>query len=280
MSDQATLAVETALIRQKTLKYLSVIRINARNTLAYLVNALSRSAIVVLRIWIFTQLYTASYAMAGATDIGGLTLPMAIWSLMLTQSFQSAARPMLVRILDEEVKTGKLAYSVNRPYSYMLFHLSGYLGRSAPNLITNLMIGALAAIFLVGPLPTSLIGIALGAALLCLGYMLDFCMQFIIGLLGFWLEDTAALVWIYTKGQFVLGGVILPLALFPGALGRLASLLPFGLMYYGPARIMVNFDFGLFKEFILMQFVWIAVFGLAALLIFKKSLKYVSINGG
>ena len=111
---------------------------------------------------------------------------------MMTQSFRTATTPRLSRIIDEEVKTGTLAYSVNRPYSYILFHFSGFIGRSIPNLFINLLIGSVAALILVGPIALSWQALGLGVVLLFFGYVLDFFVSLIIGLTAFWIEDTSA----------------------------------------------------------------------------------------
>ena len=264
----------------KIIKYFEVAKINYFNSLAYVINALSRSGVVVIRIWIFAQLYKITYAASGAEEIGGLTVAMVVWSLMMTQSFQSSGLPRVSDIIDEEVKTGALAYSINRPYSYILFHLSGYLGRSASNLFINLLIGSAAAFILVGPVKITLFGILFGAVLMIFGRLLDFLISFIIGLAAFWIEDTTAIAWIYSKGQMVFGGIILPIALFPDYLQKIAEFLPFSQLFYSAARLIVNFDVELFQKFILIQFFWIAFFAALAYFIFKKGLKYVTINGG
>jgi len=279
MSEAKVLTIKSA-FGYKFLKYFEIAKVNYYNSAAYLLNLLSRSATVILRIWIFAQLYKVTYAASGVSEIGGMTVAMIVWSLMMTQSFQSSTRPPISQLIDEEVKTGALAYSINRPYSYIFFHMAGFFGRSLPNLFINLSVGLLAALILVGPLDFSFYGIAFGMTLLFFGYILDFFINLIIGLLAFWVEDTSAFTWIYSKGQMIFGGIILPIALFPEYLQKIAEILPFSLMYYGAARIAVNFDFYLFQKFIFMQFVWIFVFGLSAIYLFNKGIKNVSINGG
>lgn len=279
MSEARVLTIKSR-FSYKFLKYFEIAKVNYYNSAAYLFNLLSRSATVVLRIWIFAQLFKVTYAASGVSEVGGMTVVMVVWSLMMTQSFQSSTRPPISQLIDEEVKTGALAYSINRPYSYIFFHLAGFFGRSLPNLFINLSVGLLAALILVGPLDFSFYGIAFGMTLLFFGYILDFFINLIIGLLAFWVEDTSAFTWIYSKGQMIFGGIILPIALFPEYLQKIAEILPFSLMYYGAARIAVNFDFYLFQKFIFMQFVWIFVFGLLAFYLFNKGIKNVSINGG
>lgn len=280
MSEVKNLQSGSGLLGYKFLKYFEIAKVNYFNSAAYLVNLISRSAIVVIRIWIFTQLYKVSYAISGLSEIGGLTVAMVVWSLMMTQSFQTATRPQLSKLIDEEVKSGTLAYSVNRPYSYILFHFSGFIGRSIPNLFINLFIGSLTALVLVGPIGLSWEALAFGAILLFFGYILDFFVSLIIGLTAFWIEDTSAFTWIYSKGQLVFGGLILPIALFPDYLQKIAELLPFSQMYYGAARLIVHFEPSLFLQYLATQLVWILFFGVVAYYLFNKGIKHVSVNGG
>ncbi|MBI5220258.1 MAG: ABC-2 family transporter protein [Candidatus Liptonbacteria bacterium] len=263
-----------------TRKYLAVARVNYFTSVNYLVNVASRGLVVALRVWIFAQLYRATYNLSGEESIGGLTLPMVIWGLMLTQSFQSATRPPVARLIEDEVKSGTLAYSLNKPVFYPLFHCAGYLGRILPNILFNLAVGGLAALILVGPINWTVGGFILGLWLLFFGYILDFLIFFIIGLLSFWIEDISAFIWIYSKAQLVLGGLILPISLFPEAIRKVAELTPFTQLYYGAARLMVQFDLPTFFRFFSVQLFWLLVFGLTAWFVFRKGLKQVAINGG
>lgn len=267
-------------LRITILKYWEVFKVNYLTSSVYLINLLAQSVTVVFRIWIYTQLYTVTFRVANSVQIGGLTTATAVWSLALVQSFQTATRPPVATLVEEEVKSGSLAYSINRPLSYILFHYFGYLGRVIPKLITNVVIGVFATMILVGFVEFTWFGLLAGLILLFLGYTLDFFMLFIIGLLSFWVEDTSAYRWIYSKGFLVFGGAIVPLALFPDAIKNIVEILPFAQLYYGAARIIVNFDFSLFQKFLFFQVIWIILFTVIAILLFRKGVKNVSINGG
>jgi ABC-2 type transport system permease protein len=265
---------------KKIIKYLTILRVNSASSSVYLVNLISQSITVIFRVWIYTQLYRVTYQIAGTKEINDLSLAMVVWSLALAQSFQTATIPSVTRMVDEEVKTGSIAYTINRPYSYILFHYFSFLGRLIPRLLTNLAIAIPASIVLVGLVRSSAIGWTAGAFLLFFGYLLDFSISMIIGLFAFWTEDTSAFRWIYNKGALVLGGLIVPLSLFPDSVRRAAEVLPFSQLYYSAARIMVNYDAGLFWRFFTTQITWIIVFSVIAFLVFRKGVKNVSINGG
>ena len=261
-------------------KYKEIVRINFVGVVHHSMNLFTRSGIVLLRVWIFTQFYQATFSAYNSTSINGLSVAMVIWMLVLTQSFQASSRPPVSRMIDEEVKTGTLAYSLNRPYSYPLFHYFAFLGRALPGIALMVASGIVAAMVLVGPIAIGLEGILLGTLMLVLGLTIDFIISLMIGLSAFWIEDTSAFMWLFHKGFVVFGGAIIPLALFPASVKLVAERLPFAMMYYAPARMIVGFDRQLFVEFLLVQVFWILMLGSCANLMFRKGVRYVSVSGG
>jgi ABC-2 type transport system permease protein len=263
-------------------KYYEIARINFLNCLTYPMNMLSRSLLMCLRIWIMCQLYEASFTSQSSVRVGGLTLAMVIWCIVFTQSFQAAcqARPLLPTIIDEEVKSGILAYTLNKPYSYLLFNYFGFLGRSLPNFFLNLLLGSATAFLLTGPLHVELRAVPAAALMSLVGFTLHFCISISIGLSAFWIEDTSAFNWLYHKGQLVLGGLILPIALFPESIRYVVEYLPFSQLFYAPARVLVAFDAHLFALYLTAQIAWTVVFALLVTLLFASGSRNVSINGG
>lgn len=261
-------------------KYLSVAKINVTERLHHSSNLAGRALVVIVRIWIFTTLYTATYHSVHAQTIHGIDVAGIVWMLVFAQAFRQSGWPNTAALIETEVKSGTLAYSINRPYSYMLFHLASYFGRVGPNLLINVGSAALAGILCVGVLPVSVPSLIAGAVLLAMSFVLDFFFAFAIGMLAFWTEDTSAFQWLYFKGQLIFGGLILPLTLFPDALRRVAEWLPFPAMFYSPARLLVSYDGALFRWFLLMQVAWACVAILVAIFLFRKGVRNVEMNGG
>lgn len=262
------------------LKYKEVFKVNASSRAVYLPNLLFQSVIVLFRIWIFAQLYKVTYEYTNSTVIGGLTVAMAVWSLTFVQSFQTATRTFFGDVIEEDVRSGSIAYSISKPYSYIFFQYTSFLGRILPKLITNVVIASVVTVILIGYIHFSLSAILAGMLLLFLGYTLDFALTFIVGLSSFWVEDISAFKWLYSKGGFVFGGVILPLSLFPDNIRTLVEFLPFAQLYYASARMLVHFEQELFFRFLITQLFWIAVFWFIASWLFKKGVKNVAVNGG
>ena len=261
-------------------KYLEIAKINTINSASFIVALLSKSGIVFLRIWVYTQLYTATFLYGDPRITAGTTVSATIWLLMLVQSFQSATRPEVCFVIEEEVQTGTLTYSINRPYYYPLFHYFGYLGRLLPNLIVNIVIGCLTCLVLVHRIPLRWEGLAFGSILLFLGLTVDFLIFFLIGISAFWVEDIKPFRWIYSKAKIVLGGMIFPLSLFPEALRKFAEMTPFALTFYAPAQMTTQFEMATFQHFLTFQLCWIAILSVAVYYIFNKAIRVVTVNGG
>lgn len=267
-------------IIKKILKYFYIAKTSAQSRTAYTANLIARSFAVIFRIWMFSQLYIASYNAIGQTTVGGLTVTATIWSMVLIQCFRSSTRPRTDQLIGEDVRTGAVALSLNKPFSFIIFHYFNFLGRVIPGLLSTLFVGILFAILFVGPIALNYINILLGILLLFLGYTLDFFINFSIGLTSFWIEDQEPFAWIYQRIQYIFGGIIVPLSLFPDKIANIAEFLPFSHLYYGAARTIVQFEPKLFLKFITIQFGWILFFVFIAIFIFKKGIKNVSINAG
>ena len=267
-------------MKQHIAKYLEIARINSVQTMHHSINLFGRGTILLIRVWIFTQLYRATFAAQHADTINGLSLAMVVWSLIFVQGFNVASRPPVSRMIDEEVKTGTLAYSIGRPYIYTMFHYFGFLGRALPSLLTNVVLGAIIGLLLVGPIAIPLEAFGASVLLMLLGYTLDYLMSLTIGLAAFWLEDTSAMMWLYHKGFMIFGGAILPIALFPDRVRVFAEAMPFALLFYAPSRMLVRFDASLFVHYITMQCAWILLMATVVTFMYRKGVRYVSLNGG
>jgi ABC-2 type transport system permease protein len=260
--------------------YAAIAYISSLSRTAFFGALMMNGLLVGLYIWTIKQLYAATFAAAQTQQIGGLTLVEAVWLLMFVQSFERATWPNPITMIDEEIKSGVILYSLQRPYSYLLYQLSSFWGRIAATVIGNLCCGSIVALLLIGPCTLTLQGFAGGLFALVLGYTLDFCIFFIFGITGFWVEDVKPFTWLYSKAKLVLGGVIIPIAFFPVFIQNIVLLLPFSNLYYTASRLIVQFDLWLFLRCITVQACWIGILGGCAYALFAKGVKHVTVSGG
>ena len=258
-------------------KYTAITRINLQSNLVYVREVAIRSIFMLLILYVFIQLWTATYKTVGTTSIAGLTLPDTIWYLVMTETIMLSRIRCSVKIA-EEVREGSLAYTLGRPYSYLLYQFFHGFGDTLLRMIINFVAGSILVTLLVGPMPATNLPAVLVTVMLAI--ILDFCFSAMLGFLGFVTEDVSSFDLIYQKILFILGGMMIPLDFMPAWLKNLSLALPFSLMVYAPARLFVQFDWNTWLSIIARQLIWIAIAGVVLNLIFRWGIRRVSINGG
>lgn len=250
-----------------------------RSNLAYFGEVLARVIFLGVLLYIFLQLWRLTYAETGAERLGGLTLAQMLWYLALTESITLSAPPVAPEI-DNDVRTGAISVHLLRPLSYPLYRLAATLGERAVRFVINAVVGSIIALVFVGPIRFDAPGLVLFAASVPLAFVLDFTAHLVIGLLAFWLENTSGLVLIYSRMTMILGGVLLPINLFPDAVQRLLIYLPFANVVYGPARMFVAPDAAELGGLLARQAAAIVVYALVAAAIYTAAKRRIHAHGG
>ena len=260
-------------------KYLAVGRITLASQAAYLSEMLLRTLFLALILYIFVQLWTVTYEALGRQTVAGFSVAQMIWYLMLTESIL-LSRPRITLEIDAEVRAGDVAYQLIRPYDYVLFRLARYLAERLLRLLICLAVGTALALLYVGPVPLGPAGLAAALVVLGFGILIDFGGAIAIGLCAFWVEDTQPLSLLYDRAIMLLGGLLLPLELFPDALASLLAGLPFQLLLYAPARLVVSGDLApLPGALVQLALTLLGIAGLVRL-VQARALRRLHANGG
>ena len=260
-------------------KYLAVFRINLLQQLAYSGEALARSVSLVLFMIVFTALWSTAYTVSGRSELGGFTLSGIIWYLAMTETLM-LARARTHLDIAERVKSGDIAYALNKPYSYPLFEWANAVGTSLVRFVVNFVVGVATMLVLTRTVEGSLPGLLGFAVLALLSLVLDAGISVLIGLLAFLVEEVRPVDWIYQKLVFTIGGMFIPLDIFPDWLRALSSLLPFKYLVYAPARTFVRFDLNFFFESLAGTAVYILAIAGAMYLVYARGAKSLAVNGG
>lgn len=260
-------------------KYWAIFRTELQNRFVYTGDLVARSFSIVLFMWIFMQLWTATYRSSGsANEINGLTLSDTMWYLMLAEVI-ILSKPRIAKNIADTVKDGSIAYMLNKPYNFLLYHFSVGLGEALSSVTFNILIGGTLVWWLVGPPPDSR-GWPMTLVAIGMGWTIDFCINALIGLAAFFAEEINAFEWIYQKLLFLLGGLLIPLDFFPAWLKSISMTLPFAYTVYGPARFFVDPTLARFGSIFLGQIIWLAITGILLTFAFSRSARRLVINGG
>ncbi len=259
-------------------KYAAVARQAARNRLAYPKDILGRAMFLVLLLFVYGALWAKVLGARG--DFAGFSRARLIWYMALTEAV-TFALPRLQNTINEDVRTGNVACRLNRPLSYPGQLLAEYLGEAAANAGTVFVIAAITALVLTGVPPdlhpAHLLAVA---ATLLLGVLISFWLMFCLAMTAFWVEDNSPYFWLYSKINFVLGGLFIPVEIYPGLLRRTAEFLPFRLAFASSARLAVKFDWPLLWQTIAAQGCWLLLLGGLALAVYRKGVRKLNVNGG
>jgi len=260
-------------------KYSAVLRVSVANNLAYVYEVLFRSLFLIVLIFVFGQLWKTTYSLRGTSLLGSFSINDMIWYLAAAETI-ATSMPQLTRRIDEDVRSGRLAYLLGRPYNYVLYNFSQYLGERLVRFCLNGVIAAAMALLLVGPPHFTWMGVLAWPFVTFLALCIDFSAYFSIGLLAFWTEDTNSFTIIYSRMALVLGGVLVPLEIFPQPLRGIAQALPFSAILYGPARTLVHFELVRFVGLLLQQGIILGVGWLILMAMYQVAIRRVNINGG
>lgn len=263
-------------------KYLSIYRTSFRQESKTIVNSLTSVVSFVIIIYIFHELWQFIYGGSGGGSlINGYTLQMMIWYMIMAEVLMYSVNARgVTREFGKDIKSGKIAYQLNKPYNYFVYQICSQMGAIIWKLIFLVPTGIIMGLILLGPIPNFsiayvlplLISLLLAVFLICIIYGS-------VGLLSFWIEEASPFTWIIQKFQ-MLFGLFFPPEFFPTWLQPLIEYSPVYAMMSGPCKLMANFSWELFFKVGVSQAVYVTVFALLGILLYKSGTKKVNVNGG
>lgn len=260
-------------------KYWSIAMIAAKSNLAYLGEVSSRMLYLGVVIFVYSRLWTVTYGETHASRLADLSLSEMLWYFTLAECI-ILSTPRVAPLVDEDVRTGSLAVQLIRPVSYPAYRLAVALGERIVRFPLNFLVGAAVTSLLVGPLHVRFTGALFCLLALPLSFVVDFLGHYLIGVFAFWLEDTSGLLLIYSRLMMILGGMLIPIELFPAAMKPLVDVLPFSALVYGPAKLFVQPSVPMLCEILARQIYGLALFGFAVWFLQNQAVKRVNVQGG
>ena len=219
------------------------------------------------RLWLVTAKYNSLF-----------TAKEMIWYLALTELIVLSL-PLVHVEIEEDVRSGNLAYFLLRPASYLWSRYFRALGAAFSRLLVMAVAGFAYAWCLVGLLPNSsslLWFLPLGLLAMMVGTLF----QLIIGLFAFWLQDSSPLYWVWQKLLFILGGLILPLSIYPVWLQKVSQFTVFPYLLHFPATISLRPNPHDIVVCVLALLLWGLLGIFIGNFIFRRACQDLVINGG
>lgn len=217
-----------------------------------------------------SSLWTRAASGHGGTIVG-YRADALVWYLAATEVTAIAPPLRLIDRLGADVATGRFELELLRPAPAVWIRVAAELGTALPRTAVCTALGAGLALG-VGGAPASLAALALAGPALLFGVALTVVAQHLLAAASFWLRDSRASWFLYQKLQFTLGGLVLPLEVLPGGMGRVARFTPFAAMSYAPGRLASGH---LEPGWLLAQIGWLAVLGLVTARVFAAGERHL-----
>lgn len=271
----------------ESLKLFEIARITIRSRLRYTWDLLGSTIFLAIVMFVFVRLWTVTYESsarasgtpAAQTVLAGLTLAQMIWYLVATETIIMSMLP-IHRHIEREIKDGDVAIRLNKPYSFLGYHWSVFIGEGLLKAVMLIFVGGAVAWMSVGRIELHLASVPALLVTFLFTATLNFMYGCLIGLLAFWTEDVTGFYFIFDRLKWLLGGFLMPIALFPDWLQAVAGWLPFPLMIYRPARLAIEFDWSAWADLSVRQIGLILIMGAITQAVYLLGVRRLDVNGG
>ncbi len=263
-------------------KYFNIFKTSLKQESKTIGNSISSIISFFILIYIFLQLWQYIYGENGSgTPINGYTLNMMIWYLVMAEIITcTVSSRKVTKAFGNDIKSGKIAYQLNKPYNYYWYQIASNLGQVIWKLIFLLPAGLIIGYVLLGEFPNlTIFNIVPIAISLLLSLALLIILYGFIGMFTFWIEEATPFTWIVSKFQMLLG-LFFPPEFFPTWVQPIINYSPVYATMSGPSKLFVDFEWWLYLNVSISQISWIIIFIGASMLLYKLGTKKVNINGG
>ncbi len=263
-------------------KYFSIFATSLKQERKTAVDALLSAGSFFVIIFIFSQLWGYIYGEGGTGElISGYTLKMMLWYMIGAEVITYALNPRgVTRAFSADIKSGKIAYQLNKPYNYFAYQVATISASFIWKLCFLVPSGIMAGLLMVG----TIVGFSIAYVVpiivcIVLSSILSCVLYGIIGMLCFWIEESTPFTWVVQK-TIMLFGLFFPPELFPRWMQPIINYSPIFAIISGPSKLIASFSWELFAQTVITQLVYIGVFAVIGSMVYKNGTKKVNINGG
>lgn len=261
-------------------KYLFIYKATLMESLQYVLNILLGFVSFIIILFIFQNLWRYMYSDSG-NIISGYSMNQMIWYVIITEIIWFGTRNRtLTNQISNDIKSGTIAYGINKPYHYILYMIARHFGEITLQFFLFLGAGILIGYAFVGSLPNfNILHLPLIIIVFFLGMMINTFIRMGISILSFWIEDSTPFHWIYDKMIIVIG-TFFPVEMFPLWAQPIIRSSPIYVVTYGPAKLVIDFSTEMFLKVLLSQSIYFIVSLFLLMGIFRRGVKRLNVNGG
>lgn len=265
-------------------KYWVVFRVALSERLVYRADFFLSTFLRFIPIVTTILLWRAVFDGAGTDRVGDLEYEQMVGYylfVMIARTFGSM--PQLASGISNDIREGGLRKYLLQPIDYLGYYVAL---RIAHKFVFFVMAaGPYALVFWVCrdflPGWPALGTFALTVVTLVFAFLLGFCINAIIGLLGFWFLEVASFMHLFMTVQYFLSGHMFPLSLLPDGIRSIVTLMPFAYETYYPTMILLQrLETAEIVRVLFIQAGWIIALGTIARWMWSRGLRRYAAFGG
>jgi ABC-2 type transport system permease protein len=237
-----------------------------QTTLIYRFDFWLRVSTILLLMYSIRWVWIALYAQR--PDVLGVSLEQMVTYGVLSMAVENLFYSFGVQYyIARQVRSGAIDVDLLKPLDFHLHMLARSVGEMLFRLFVMIIPAILCGYLFFGLQPpvTSLAGFLFAVTLL-IGYLVSFHLEFLLGSIALITLEIHSIDWAFNALMRVFSGQYVPLWLFPGLLGTLAALLPFGSLLATPLSIYT----GVLSGNAILPAVGLQLFWLAALALISR----------
>lgn len=261
-------------------KYLYIYKATLIENLSYIANVILGFINFFVMMFVFLNLWQYIYS-DNSQIINGYTMEQMIWYVLITEVLWFGTRnKILTREISQDIKSGNIAYNINKPYNYVFYIIAKHLGEITMKFTMFVIVGIVIGVCFVGPIQNfSLVNIPLILIVVLLGILINSIMRITISIFSFWIEDSSPFHWVYDKLILVLG-TLFPIEMFPKFLQPIIKFTPIYVVTYGPAKLIIDFSIQNFIRIFIAQIIYLSIIVFLVVFLYEKGVRKLNVNGG
>lgn len=234
----------------------------------------------ILRLSILASFWAA--LLGNGKVVKGTTYEDMIAFVLINMVVLAMTRSNIGNKLAQRFEEGTIAIDFIRPISMKYYLIAEQLGENMYSTVFHIIpVCLVGALFLQFQLPSELWQVNMFALTLFLGMILIYILNYLIGLMVFWLKTSFYTNWLLNALLELFAGSVVPLWFYPTVLYNVAMLLPFRFISFEPISIYLGRTAWTDSWVVVFyQVLWISVLLLVERIVWRQVQKKVIIQGG
>jgi len=235
---------------------------------------------LLLLYWLILLIFWGLWQATSLTELVAAHTTQAelFWYLAITECIALAVGNPY-RIVEADICNGDIAAALLRPIPFAHAMLAEWFGQTVHRVAVLAVGGTVAGLWITGSVPIELATLPVLLLSMTIGCVCVLLCHLQIGYAAAWVGSSAPLFWIWQKLCFVLGGLMIPLTLYPPVLALLAKFTPFASMLYAPGSLMFDAAPSDAIATLSAQLAWLTVLGVSTWVVDRAATARFALHG-